>query len=195
MHNNSTTTGIYNDVDNEWLCLGVHNADFRLYYNGSQKLATQNSGVGVTGTFNGTATSARFADLAEYYRADKDYECGTVVMFGGDNEITLSEEMTSKIAGVISTDPGYVMNDPRPATGEEYEHYEYDPLDKAVALTGRVPTKVIGKIKKGDMMVASEIPGVATSSSDPKVGTIIGKALEDYDSEEIGVIEVVVGRL
>jgi len=197
MHDNSTVTGVYNDVDNEWLWYANHNAQMRLFYNGSEKASTQNSGFGVNGTFNGTATSARFADLAEYYRGDRDYEPGTVVVFGGENEITVSGEyMSNKIAGVISTDPGYVMNDPRPATADEgFEDYEYDPLDKPVALTGRVPTKVVGKIRKGDMMVASEIPGVATSSSDPKIGTVIGKALEDYEGEDIGIIEVVVGRL
>ena len=105
-----------------------------------------------TNILSTTATAAQYADLAEKYSSDEEYLPGTVVMFGGDNEITLSDNMTNRIAGVISTDPGYVMNDPRPATGEDYEDYEYDPLDKAVALTGRVPCKVIGRVEKGDIV-------------------------------------------
>ena len=65
----------------------------------------------------------------------------------------------------------------------------------ALAFTGRVPTKVKGTINKGDMMVSSNIEGVAVASNNPQIGTVIGKALESYDSEEVGVIEVVVGRL
>ena len=65
----------------------------------------------------------------------------------------------------------------------------------AVALQGRVPCKVIGKVTKGDMIVASDVPGVGVASDNPKLGSVIGKALEDYDSTEVGTIEVVVGRL
>jgi hypothetical protein len=64
-----------------------------------------------------------------------------------------------------------------------------------VALQGRVPCNVVGTIYKGDMLVSSGIPGVATAEYDPKMGTVIGKALEDYTSTEVGTIEVVVGRL
>jgi len=63
-----------------------------------------------------------------------------------------------------------------------------------LALQGRVPCKVVGRIEKGDMIVASSIVGVGTASEDPKLGSVIGKALENYDSDEVGVIEVVVGR-
>jgi archaellum biogenesis protein FlaJ (TadC family) len=64
-----------------------------------------------------------------------------------------------------------------------------------LALCGRVPTKVKGTINKGDMMVTSNIEGVAVASDNPQIGTVIGKALENYDSEEVGTIEVVIGRL
>ena len=136
-------------------------------------------------TFQGTATAARFADLAENYRADDNYEPGTVLMFGGQKEVTISTgKATTKVAGIVSTDPAYLMN-----SGLIDNHVV------SLALQGRVPCKVIGKISKGDMLVASDIDGVATAaSSSPKLGTIIGKSLMDYDSKEVGVIEVVVGR-
>jgi hypothetical protein len=62
-------------------------------------------------------------------------------------------------------------------------------------LQGRVPCRVVGKIQKGDLLVTSNIPGVAISAGeDAKVGTVVGKALKDYDSDHIGTIEVAVGR-
>jgi hypothetical protein len=64
-----------------------------------------------------------------------------------------------------------------------------------IALTGRVPCKVVGKVRKGDMLISSGAPGVATAEKNPAMGSVIGKALEDYDSQTIGVIEVVVGRI
>jgi hypothetical protein len=131
---------------------------------------------------NGTATSARYADLAENYSSDEDYSPGTVVVFGGDKEITQSTTyMDRRLAGVISTNPAYLMN-----AGAE---------GLPVALQGRVPCKVVGKIEKGDMLVSSAIPGVAAATYSPEMGTVIGKALENYDSQEVGIIEVVVGRV
>jgi hypothetical protein len=132
---------------------------------------------------NGLATSANYADLAEKYLPDAEYAPGTVLIFGGDKEVTSSILANDrKVAGVISTNPGHMMN-----SGLEGGVY--------IALTGRVPCRVIGTIKKGDLMVTSDIPGVAMANNDPKMGTVIGKALEDYDSQEVGLIEVVVGRV
>jgi len=134
--------------------------------------------------FHGEATSARFGDLAEYYRADAEYDAGTVLMFGGDAEVTIADGFkTTKVIGVVSTNPGHIMN-------AEIKDEDNTAL---VAFTGRVPTKVVGKIEKGDIIVSSEVSGVATSTDEPKLGSIIGKALESYDSEDIGVIEVVIG--
>jgi hypothetical protein len=149
----------------------------------ANKVVARNSNGDVwANIFNGTATSAQYADLAEKYSSDTDYEPGTVVVFGGVKEITKSiKYMDNKVAGVISTNPAHLMN----------AETEGLPL----ALQGRVPCKVVGKINKGDMMVTSTIPGVATSCEDPKMGTVIGKALEDYNSPDVGIIEVVVGRL
>jgi len=135
--------------------------------------------------FNGVATSARFADLAENYLGDNTYEPGTIIVFGGQNEVTVAQEfMTTKIAGVVSTNPAHLMN--AELAGD---------FVVTVALQGRVPCKVQGKINKGDMIVASDIPGVGVASDNPKLGSVIGKALENYDSTEVGTIEVVVGRL
>ena len=133
-------------------------------------------------TGHGVATSAQYADLAEIYESDSEYEPGTVVVFGGEKEITQSVSyMDTRLAGVISTNPAYLMNSKAEGI--------------AVALQGRVPCKVVGTIVKGDMLVSSSTPGVAVASGSPRIGSVIGKALENYDSENIGIIEVVVGRV
>jgi len=142
-----------------------------------------NNGGTYSISISGNAATANYADLAEKYLPDVQYAPGTVVIFGGDNEITQSTIANDRrIAGVISTQPGLMMN-------SQLENGQY------VALQGRVPTQVVGTIKKGDLMVTSDISGVAMANNDPKMGTVIGKALEDYDSTEVGVIEVVVGRV
>ena len=131
----------------------------------------------------GLASSAQYADLAEYYLGDISYEPGTVLEFGGNNEVTIcSTIMSTKIAGVVSTNPGFIMND-----GDLQE------TSIPVALQGRVPTKVVGKVSKGDMMISAG-NGYAVSCSSPVIGSVIGKALADFDGSE-GMIEVVVGRL
>ena len=138
-----------------------------------------------TGYFNtvfAKATSAQYADLAEKYTADAEYVPGTVLVFGGTAEVTVNAtDADRKVAGVVSTNPSYIMN-----SGLEAEHVA------TVALTGRVPTLVVGTVRKGDLMVSAGL-GRARAEADPKVGTVIGKALEDFDGAE-GTIEVVVGR-
>jgi hypothetical protein len=138
----------------------------------------------ITGNWTLTAGSqlqATYADLAEYYEADDNYEPGTVLMFGGDKEVTLAEDGTSRVAGVVSTNPAYVMNSTCPG------------LLTAIALQGRVPCKVKGTISKGDMLVSAG-DGYAVASENPSMGTVIGKALANFNGDE-GVIEVAVGRL
>jgi hypothetical protein len=135
--------------------------------------------------FVGTATEALYADLAEKYVADKDYEPGSIMVIGGDKEVTASSSyMDPTVAGVVSTNPAFLMNKDLTA-----EHV----VD--LALTGRVPCKVHGIIKRGDMIVSGNIAGVGTSCTDPKFGTVVGKALENYNSKEVGIIEVIAGRL
>jgi len=128
------------------------------------------------------ATSAQYADLAEKYTADSAYAPGTILVFGGSAEVTVNAvDGDRKVAGVVSTNPSYTMN-----SGLEAEHVA------TVALTGRVPTMVVGPVRKGDLMVAAGL-GRARAEADPRVGSVIGKALEDFDGAE-GTIEVVVGR-
>jgi hypothetical protein len=149
---------------------------------------TNSNGVGNIGSestyFNtvfAKATSAQYADLAERYVADKDYEPGTVVVFGGDREVTTSQiKGDSRVAGVVSTNPSFIMN-----SGLEGEHVV------TVALVGRVPTRVNGPISKGDLIV-SDINGRACACSHPGFGTVIGKSLEDFDGDT-GIVEVVIG--
>jgi len=117
------------------------------------------------------------------YEADQIIESGTVVSFGGAKEVTVCvEDGSRRVAGVVSTNPSYIMN--AGLTGENVV---------AVALTGRVPTRVTGTVRKGDMMVAAG-DGRARAEANPATGQVIGKALADFDGAE-GVIEVVIGRL
>ena len=124
------------------------------------------------------------ADLAEYYEGDKEYEVGTVLVFGGDKEVTVTNVQGDKrVAGVVSNTAAFAMFEGCPG------------LKNLVALQGRVPCKVVGKIKKGEMLVTSRILGVAVAGGDDvKVGTVVGKALQDYDNDHIGTIEIAVGR-
>jgi hypothetical protein len=147
--------------------------------------ATGNIGTSSTpfNTVFAKATSAQYADLAEYYVSDYNYEAGTVVRFGGEFEVTLSlSDADPEIAGVISACPAYAMN-----TGVEGEY------TLAVALQGRVPCKVQGPVRKGQMMVSAG-DGYARAELHPAIGTVIGKALENFDGDQ-GIIEVVVGRV
>ena len=133
------------------------------------------------------AATAQYADLAENYTSDLEYPPGTVLVFGGQKEVMQSHSShDTRIAGVVSTNPAYLMN----AT-QDGEHI------LPLALQGRVPCYVLGPVEQGDRVVSSHIPGVA-QRLDPQQyqpGCIIGKALQAIDSAEILVIEVVVGRV
>lgn len=135
-------------------------------------------------TIYGTSTSAKYADLAEKYTSDQDYAPGTVVVFGGSEEVTQSNQSHDPaIAGVVSTNPAHLMNDSISGV--------------AVALQGRVPCRVLGPIRKGDRVVASEHAGIAQKLNmmHYQPGCIIGKALENIEDSSIQTIEVVVGRV
>ena len=129
------------------------------------------------------ATSAQYADLAEKYTSDYDYTPGTVLVFGGTQEVTVSTSSHDpRVAGVVTTDPAYLMN---------------DTLDGvAVALTGRVPCRVLGPVNKGDRLVTSQHSGVAQRLNNDlyQPGCIIGKSLEKIESAEISTIEIAIGR-
>jgi len=131
----------------------------------------------------GKAMQAQYADLAENYTADCDYAPGTVVVFGGTAEITVTTvDHNPAVAGVISTDPAYLMNSVAGGL--------------PVALQGRVPCRVQGPVEKGQVLVTSNVPGVAQAIDNSKFvpGCVIGKALNTINSNNIETIEVVVGK-
>lgn len=152
------------------------------------------NGVGNIGNSTGywntvfaKATSAQYADVAEKYIADQIYPAGTVIEIGGVAEVTATKTTAStKIAGVVSTNPALIMN-----AGET----ALNTIE--VALIGRVPCCVVGTINRGDLLCSSDTPGHARSLPAPlyQPGAVIGKALEDHNSDGPGVIEVLVGRL
>ncbi len=159
----SNKTLLWNETDDKW---------------------TVGSETFVAGTFEGTATSAKYADLAERYHSGAAMEAGTIVCFGGENEIEeCAEEGSTRVAGIVSTAPAYMMN--RDAGDDSTHPY--------VALAGRVPCKVTGSIKKGDLLMASSMAGHAMAG-EFKGGAMVGKALEDFDGES-GVIEVLVNLM
>jgi len=150
-------------------------------------LAAASGGSTVSGTWtlaSGAKWQATYADLAEYYTSDQEYEPGTVLVFGGNAETTMTTTFgDSRVAGVVTTNPAYTMN------------AELGGLRVCIALQGRVPCKVVGKIRKGDLLTTSAIPGHAAKAVNPQVGTLIGKALEDKDYDQAGIIQVAVGRV
>jgi hypothetical protein len=131
-----------------------------------------------------TATTALYADVAERFASDEVMEPGTVVELGGTKEITRSTlELSDQVFGVISTNPAFTMNG---GAGEDDTH-------PAVAMTGRVPVKVVGYVKKGDRLVSAgngiaraAQPGEATAFN------VIGRSLVDKRTPESGTIEAIV---
>jgi hypothetical protein len=131
-----------------------------------------------------TATTALYADVAERFAADEVLEPGTVVELGGTKEITRSTvDLSENVFGVISTRPAYTMNG---GAGENDTH-------PPVAMTGRVPVKCIGQVRKGDRLVSAgdglaraAQPGEATAFN------VIGRSLENKHTNDIGTIEAIV---
>ncbi|RLA38538.1 MAG: hypothetical protein DRQ64_08690 [Gammaproteobacteria bacterium] len=133
--------------------------------------------------------TAQYSDLGERYESDNSIDpsaAGYVVIFGGDKEITISTEAEDpRVAGVVSCKAAFEMN-----------VHEGNSDWPTIALQGRVPVKVTGTIKKGDMLVSSEIPGRAQSAVGiPSVGTVIGKSIQDKNDPLSGSIIAVVGRV
>jgi hypothetical protein len=147
--------------------------------------ASGSGNIGSTGaTFNtvfAKATTAQYADLAEKYDSDAEYVPGTVVVFGGDKEITVTNQAgDERVAGVISTDPAYLMN----SAG----------VGLAVALRGKVPVRVVGPVVKGDSLVTSTTPGAAFSVGRSRVyaQAVFAKALETSTTDDEKVIQAVI---
>jgi len=151
----------------------------------SKVVARDGSGDVYANLFQGTATSARYADLAEKYLADAEYEEGTVLVFGGDAEVTTSDTKASpSIAGVVSHNPAYLMN-----SELQGDHVT------AVALKGRVPVKVVGAVSKGDVLVHSATPGHAEAAVDNmnvNGPSCIGIAITEKSDEGAGTVEALV---
>lgn len=183
----STPAAGYADSDVNTYLTSTHAAAVRA----ASITKTGTNGVGDIGqsgnkfaTIYGQSTSAQYADLAERYVTDHEYEPGTVVVFGGTAEVTESHAPHDRrVAGVISTNPAFKMND--------------DAEGQYLALQGRVPTKVKGPIDRGDLVVTSNLPGTAQKLDDAQYlpGVVIGKALESIEDDQVHTIEVVVGRL
>ena len=137
---------------------------------------------------HGTATTAEYADVAELYSSDQEYAPGTVVKLGGSAEVTqTTKALCDNVFGVVSTDPAYLMNSMMEGT------------TVAVALAGRIPCRVIGEVRKGQRIVASETPGVARVATENEHSEgldwfrVIGRALEDKTTLAEGTVEIVVG--
>jgi hypothetical protein len=124
-----------------------------------------------------------YADLAENYQADATYDPGTVLVFGGEAEVTVTTvSHDERVAGIVSTNPAYLMNK---GSGSV-----------AVGLTGRLPCMVQGPVNKGTLLVTSATPGVAIAldKTQYQPGCVIGKSLEIIEDDAVLLIEVAVGR-
>lgn len=135
-------------------------------------------------TFNGTATQAQYADLAERFAADTYYAPGTVVALGGPKEITkVIDDASEDVFGVISTRAAYLMN---AGAGDDKTH-------PPVAVSGRVPVLVIGRVKKNDRLISAG-NGYARAAKKNEVTpwNVIGRALEDKLSDDLGTVEAIV---
>ena len=188
-------TWLYNSTANTWNTAGGISAAGNItgggfvgtvYTNGIVNTGSNATGnIGSASTYFNTvfakATSAQYADLAENYLADADYAAGTVVVFGGEKEITVSTTPgDERVAGAISTQPAHLMNAGQPGL--------------PVALRGRVPVKVIGPVVKGDSLVTSVMPGVAQSiGHDRSYGqAVFAKSLETNSEDGEKVIIAVI---
>ena len=136
--------------------------------------------------FYGQATTALYADLAERFEADEVLEEGDVVIIGGEKEITKTDrESTPEVFGVISTQPAYAMN----SEGGTDETHPY------VALAGKIPVKVTGKVLKGQRLVASSQPGIAIAAETKNIFAVVGRALESSEDLGVKLINAAVGKL
>lgn len=135
-------------------------------------------------TFSGTSTQAQYADVAERFHADAVYAPGTVVALGGANEITrVAEDASEDVFGVISNQPAHLMN---AGAGTDDTH-------PGVALQGRVPVQVVGKVNKGDRLISAG-NGLARAGLRSEITpfNVIGRALESKTDDGIGTVEAVV---
>jgi len=144
-------------------------------YDGADMTFNPSTSTFVVTNSSTTASIAKYADLAEMYASDAEIEAGTVVHFAGDGKVAVCDEANHHaVAGIVSTSPGYLMNGDQEGT--------------ALAIAGRVPTKVTGAVAAGDLMVSAG-NGMAMANNSPAIGTVIGKAIEANEGGD-AVIEV-----
>jgi hypothetical protein len=200
---NTATSGTLSVNNNTGLAVGA-SSSFRVTVSGNDvTLRNQTSGgnlflgvnvagnvtptltmFGANGAISGNQINANYADVAERFEADEELSPGTVVELGGSAEITqVSADLSEKVFGVISTRAAYLMNS---SAGPDATH-------PPVAMTGRVPVKVVGSVARGDRLVSagngharSAQPGEATAFN------VIGRALRDKLDTDPGTVEAIV---
>lgn len=189
---NNYTTSISSNVVQ--LTNNINNANLALRANVGGLTSTVMLVVGSTGrvqftnnvsapNFIGNAVTALYADLAERFESDKDYPAGTVVMIGGEKEITQCDtENCENVLGVISTEPAYLMN--------SLNGTDQVKIAPPVAMVGRVPVRTVGKVQKGDRLVSAGNGCAQSARADH--GAVIGRALETKDSESEALVEAIV---
>lgn len=200
---NTSTTGTVSVLNNSGLFVGT-NSDLNMYVSGTSAFIanqTSNGNIyfrvniagtpttvmtinGSTGNISGNQISANYADVAERFHADTVYEAGTVVELGGDAEITkVGMDLSDKVFGVISTRAAYLMNS---QAGSDATH-------PPVAMTGRVPVKVIGQVAKGDRLVSAG-NGFARAArlGEATAFNVIGRALISKTDSGEGTVEAIV---
>jgi len=139
----------------------------------------------------GATLEATYADIAERYASDEELTPGTLVAIAGTSEVTKTRTVgDTNVFGVVSTAPAFKMNS---EAGDDTTH-------PYIALSGRVPVFVKGKVSKGDRLIASDEPGIArvldkTLFTDPfdAVMAVFGRAIADKTTDELGTVEVTVG--
>lgn len=160
------------------------NGDIKFNINDGGIVKTALTINGATGAVSGTQINAQYADLAERFEADAEYDAGTVVELGGSKEITsATNDLSDEVFGVISSRAAYLMNS---GAGNDATH-------PPVAMSGRVPVKVIGEVNKGDRLVSAG-NGLARAATKSEVTNfnVIGRALSTKYGEEQGVVEAIV---
>ena len=151
--------------------------------------ADKSGGITVTaGTLTATCSAAQYSDVAERYHADSEYGAGTIVELGGVNEITkAATELSEEVFGVVSSNDtaAFMMND-----RADYN----DRTHPFVAMTGRVPTNVVGTVTKGARLVSSSTPGYARMAQpgEATAFNVIGRALEAKTDSTMGKVLAVV---
>ena len=200
---NTSTTGTLSVLNNSGLAVGS-SSNFRVTVAGNDvTLRNQTTGgnlyfgvnvagntsptlvmYGANGAISGNQINANYADVAERFEADEVMAPGTVVELGGANEITqVNTDLSENVFGVISTRAAYLMNS---SAGSDATH-------PPVAMTGRVPVNVVGKVRKGDRLVsAGNGMARAAKAGEATAFNVIGRALEDKLDADAGTVNAVV---